>query len=189
MNRRAVISLLGGAVASWASVARAQQQALPVVGVLDSGSRDDTTQFLAAFRRGLADALRWGGHLHAKCEALFAVIAPWINLCAEQQIADAFLCRKTRGLGRAAAKGGQDRDGQQVDWLAAMGLEIANRPATPRRSRLFAGTRYWRWPLPWRCDLLLLHPRFRRDLVRPDGDRAPSQSRPVAWQGIEPTDG
>jgi putative ABC transport system substrate-binding protein len=56
MNRRAVISLLGGAVASWASVARAQQQALPVVGVLDSGSRDDTTQFLAAFRRGLADA-------------------------------------------------------------------------------------------------------------------------------------
>jgi putative ABC transport system substrate-binding protein len=47
MRRRDFITLLGGA-------ARAQQSAMPVVGVLDSGTSE--SNFLAPFRRGLGEA-------------------------------------------------------------------------------------------------------------------------------------
>jgi putative ABC transport system substrate-binding protein len=55
VRRREFISLIGGAAVAWPFAARAQQPAMPVIGLLDPRSPDTTADRLRGFRQGLKD--------------------------------------------------------------------------------------------------------------------------------------
>src|SRR5215203_984173 len=64
MRRREFIAGLGAA--AWPRAAGAQQQALPVVGLLSSASPDRYSHYLQAFREGLGDT----GHVEGRNVAI-----------------------------------------------------------------------------------------------------------------------
>ena len=62
MRRREFLTLAGGVAAFVPLAARAQQSAMPVVGVLQPGSPEVYVHFMEAFRRGLSE----GGYVEGK---------------------------------------------------------------------------------------------------------------------------
>ena len=70
MRRREIVTLIGGAAAApallWPRAARAQQPAIPVVGMLSSLSPAPAAHLMDAFRRGLAET----GHVEGQNVAI-----------------------------------------------------------------------------------------------------------------------
>src|ERR1700682_1143006 len=56
MKRREVMAMLAGAMAAWPLAARAQQKAMPVIGVLSAGPSGPFSPLMAAFLQGLIEA-------------------------------------------------------------------------------------------------------------------------------------
>jgi len=57
MRRREFVALLGSGAVSWPLAARAQQPAMPVIGFLNTGTREGFAHYLAAFHQSLNSAI------------------------------------------------------------------------------------------------------------------------------------
>ena len=71
MRRREFITLVGG-LAAWPLTARAQQQAMPVVGFINASAAQSYKQQLAAFLQGLSEA----GYVDGRNVTIDGVLLP-----------------------------------------------------------------------------------------------------------------
>jgi putative ABC transport system substrate-binding protein len=107
VNRRSLITLLGGAAAAWPFAARAQQSAMQVVGLLRNTPSASFEYIVAAFRRGLSEEgfvdgrnvavqQRWA---EGRDERLRALLADLISLNAAVIVANTIAALAAKAAG------------------------------------------------------------------------------------------
>jgi len=98
MRRREFLGVLGAA-AAWPLAARAQQPTIPVIGYLSGATFETMREYVAAFRRGLADEgffegrnvaieYRWAENYDDRLPAFSVILTSRLTLM------DAALCRQ-----------------------------------------------------------------------------------------------
>src|SRR5262245_22004816 len=86
VGRREFVALLGGAAAAWPLAARAQQPALPVIGLLATGVPEFAGHLVTAFQQGLHETgyiegqsvaveYRWAGISRARVDLMPELLA------------------------------------------------------------------------------------------------------------------
>jgi putative ABC transport system substrate-binding protein len=152
MTRRNFIGLLGSAAVAWPLAARAQQAAMPVIGLLGSSSAQVSVKRLEAFRKGLADTgfvegrnvaleFRWAGGREERMSELAAdLIRQQVSVIAAPASTSGALAAKaaTTTIPIVFAAGG---DPVQLGLVASMnrpggnvtGISILNIELTAKR--------------------------------------------------------
>ena len=143
MRRREFIKLLGGTATAWPLPARAQQSAIPVIGVLDSRSLGAVENRLRGFHQGLKEA----GYIEGEN---VTILYRWADdrldrlpLLAAELVSRSVVAIFTSGLPiDVGCQGGNDdhtdnlrtRDRSGATWL---GCEPLATRSQPDRNRCF----------------------------------------------------
>ena len=157
MRRRDFIVFLAGVMAAWPLAARAQQKAMPVIGVLNTGSPGPSSAlFMVAFSQGLSEAgyvegqnlaieYRWAEGHYDRLPALAAdLVGRKVDLIIATSPPGAFAAKSATSTIPIVFRGGADPVGEGLVASLARpggnltGVSMLNEELTAKRLQLLS---------------------------------------------------